>query len=78
LGNVFFDAIDIGDNGFGAVFVVFHLGEFEQFFGVSEAGTDLVNAANNAFEDGAFFTEVLRPLRIIPNFRVFQFAADLF
>jgi hypothetical protein len=78
LGNVFVNAFYIGDNGFGAVFVVFHFGKFEQFFGVSKTGTDFVNTADNAFENGAFFAEVLRPLRIIPDFGVFEFAADFF
>lgn len=54
LGNVLFDAIDISDNGFCAVFVVFHFGEFKQFFRIAKTRTDLVNAADNAFEDGAF------------------------
>jgi hypothetical protein len=75
---VLFDAFHVGDHRIGAVFVVFHFSQFEQFLRICQAGTDLVNAANNAFEDGAFLAQVLRPLRAVPDFRVFEFAADFF
>jgi hypothetical protein len=34
--------------------------------------------ADNAFQHGAFLTEILGALRVIPDFGVFQFAADFF
>jgi hypothetical protein len=54
--------------------VVFFGGELQQLARVSQAALEPIQAADSAVELGALFAEFLRPLRLVPNPRLLEFA----
>jgi hypothetical protein len=52
--------------------IVFGGGHLEQFAHVPETGTDALQTGDDAFQRGAFLTERLRAIRIVPYVRLLQ------
>jgi hypothetical protein len=65
-------ALDLAGGGF----VVLGLGEFEEFDGVADRVGRAVYLAKFAGELGAFAAEFLGLVGLLPDRRIFQFAAD--
>ena len=75
-GDVLLDAVDVGGDGVQRVVVVFLARHLEQVAGVGEAGGDAVEDEDDAFERLLLLAEFLRAFGLIPDRRVFEFAAD--
>ncbi len=58
--------------------IVFGGGHLEQFAHVAETGTDALQIGDDAFQRGAFLTERLRAIRIVPHVRLLQLEFYLF
>jgi len=69
---------DVGLDADDRLLVFLGAGEFEQFSGVVQALIDVAQRDDYAFEGFLFLAQVLGALGIVPDFRVFQGAADFF
>ncbi|GAC1301197.1 MAG: hypothetical protein NVSMB10_00330 [Steroidobacteraceae bacterium] len=54
--------------------VAFRRGQLEQLRRVGETPGQSIQIANDRFELRAFFAEILRPIRIVPDARLLEFA----
>ena len=58
--------------------IIFRRRHLQQFAHVAETGADPFEIADDAFECGAFLTERLRAIRIVPDVGLLQFEFYLF
>jgi len=65
-------ALDFGD---GALVAFFH-GHVQQFSGIGQRRPDAIQRADGLFQLGAFPAQFLGLFRRIPDFGIFEFAAD--
>ena len=67
----------IGFNRFDGVFVFFFTCHLEQVTRVAQLGIDLDQGMDDVFQRFFFFAQFLGAFRLVPDFRVFQFAVNL-
>jgi hypothetical protein len=70
--------VQVGDHGQGGIFVLFAVGQFQQFAGLGQAIQDRGDAAHGLFKVGAFAAQVLGVFGVVPDIRVFQFPGYFF
>jgi hypothetical protein len=68
--------IDIGHHGLEGLEVVLHLRELEQLEPAAQRLVQRPDAVDHLFQRGPFAAEGLRPLRLVPDRRTLQLAAD--
>ena len=76
LGQVFFQALQLGHNVVDGAFVVFLDGHVEQVLAVGQAIGQFVQGLDDLRQHGALTAQALSVLGLVPDGRVFQFAID--
>jgi hypothetical protein len=66
--------LDIGDHGVRGVLVVLAFGQVQQFAGAAQSLGQLADAVDGLVEQRTLAPQGLRPLGVVPDVRVFQFA----
>jgi hypothetical protein len=70
------DPLDIGGNRRDSTFVLFGLGQLQQLVRAAQAIIQAADAVDDLVELRAFLAKLLRAFRVVPDVRVFKFAAD--
>jgi hypothetical protein len=71
------EARDVLLDGADRAIVGLRLGELEQLAGLAQPAAQAIERADDRLELGAFATEFLGALRVLPDRRVLQFPQDL-
>jgi len=68
------EPIEVDGNRFGGAVVLFGFGQIEKFVGAGQAVAERADAVDDLVERRALLAELLRPLRVVPDVRVLEFA----
>jgi hypothetical protein len=70
--------VGISLDRFQRIGIAFFARHLQQVVGILDAGVDAGQRVDYVLERFLFAAQVLGALRVIPDFRVFEFAVDLF